>query len=268
MVVRGTHRSAVRRRRAAPGRFRRSLACTFGLAAATGVLLGAGGRTAAAPPDTAMQQLTDNARAGFDTATLPRGSHHMTKFVPGYRFSLARPTPASALLPWFTDATLAGSERNPRLQLAFWSDGFDLLDPAVEQSDLAVAKADPGVPRTVDGILAWLKANPRVTISGRRSITIGGAKGTEVLVRPKPGKSYASDLCATSCVGLFVTPPLRVSRNHGDWVAEGVGSENPVRLDLLTVHGKLLMVMTDVVAGDFAQSTKVAKQFLSTVRFD
>jgi hypothetical protein len=225
---------------------------------------------AAARPDGPLKLLMDRSRSGWISSVLSRGRHDVTKFDPPFAFSLGKTTPAAAFLPWVTTLTLAGTEDHPKLMVAFWSRSFDLLDPGAEPRWHAGAKAAPDVPRTPAGVLEWLTANPRLSISGRKGVTVGGVRGTEIDVGARKAGAFANEACpvAANCVPFLITPPLRLSRNHGDWFEESADVGERVRIEILAVHGKLILIVIDSLEGNRAQNTRIADQFLSTVRFD
>jgi hypothetical protein len=255
------------------GRPKREAVLGVFVACATALSLGGAAATAAVrgpTPGEAMKHLTARAQSGFGNhAVLPAGRYHMTKFASAYHFALTKTTPAAGVFPWFTELTIAGSNDHPTAQIEFWSGSLDFLKTGVKHNSLTDAKADASVPRTPAGVLGWLMANPGLVVSGRTSVTVGGVKGTEIVIRAKQSANYATDLCGGSkCVPLLVTPPLKRSRAHGDWISESADSESPVRMVILTVHGTLLLITTDVYSGDIEQQSRLAKRVLSTVRFD
>jgi hypothetical protein len=213
--------------------------------------------------------LMNRAAGHGESFTLESGRHHVQALDPSFSFALTKSTPALGMPSRLVGLTLAGEESSPELQLSFWTDSFDLLDPAVKHRTLSKLKADTSAPKTADGVLKWLMAHPRLITSGVKDVTIGGVAGIELGIAVKDGQGYeAHDFCSSSCAPILFTPPLALPHDKGDWVVDAPAYGERIRIQLLDVHGKLLMLLTEAAGGDYAQNTGPADKVISTLTFD
>jgi hypothetical protein len=263
---------------------RRSLRCVVAVAVACAVAVTAGcgggssksGETAGTSTEqtgtsTELTQddVMNRAEGHGESFTLAAGRHHVKALDPSFSFALTKTTPADGMPSRLVGLTLAGDGGSPEVQLSFWTRSFDLLDPAVEHSSLSELKADEGAPKTADGVLQWLMAHPRLITSGVKDVTIGGVAGIEVGVAVKDGRAYeAGDFCTASCAPILFTPPLAVPHDNGNWIVDAPAVGERIRIQLLDVHGKLLMLLTEVAGGDYAQNAGPADKVISTLKFE
>lgn len=85
--------------------------------------------------------------------------------------------------------------------LIFWIDIYPVIDPGSEPV--------PGVERTVDGVVAWLRANPNLEVLSEGPATIGDLTAVALDLGPAADATNVDPGCPAElqpCVGLFSYP--------------------------------------------------------------
>ena len=125
----------------------------------------------------------------------------------------------------FEDSTGEFALRSPsgdRSALLFWIDIYAAVDPG--------STPVPGVERTVEGVLGWLRENPNVEVLEERPATLGSLTAVALDLGPSPGAENVDPDCPVDlrpCVGLFSYP---------EW-GDGFFSEGgPFRLRLIAAE--------------------------------
>jgi hypothetical protein len=104
----------------------------------------------------------------------------------------------------FEDSTGELGLRSPRADagaLLFWIDIYAALDPGSEPV--------PGVERTVEGVLGWLRENPNLEVLKERPATLGGLSAVALDLGRGAGAKNVDPDCPVElrpCVGLFSYP--------------------------------------------------------------
>ena len=95
-------------------------------------------------------------------------------------------------------------------------------------------------------------------------MTIGGVTGTELVVEAKEGSGYQTDICGDAeCVALFYA---QQDTRFGK-LAYAVEPGSKLRIDVLDVEGTPLLILTEILGGDFDALVPVADAVLATVKF-
>ncbi len=189
---------------------------------------------------------------------LDAGNYQAAGFTLPLAFTLADVGVVNGNLPNELDLTLGP---NQNVRLTFLDDAVEPLRPKAKQTSVAL-KFDE-IPATVDALIGWLQKNPRLTSSKPRSVTIGGAEGSEVDVELKEGQGYRSDLCpsAEPCAALFHTGS-DASESVGYVVAPG----SKVRIAVVDADGRRIVIATEAT-GSLDKLARWADDVLGTVAF-
>jgi len=180
-------------------------------------------------------------------------SHHTQLFVPGFSFTMAKTgwenlamTPGDVgLLPLDT----------PGDEIHFFT------HPKPTKPD---GTLDLSGTVSVDGITKWFAADPALTVSPAKAVTIGGLSGKVMDVSVAPGTvSHPSDCPVVTCVNLFIG---RSNTWQWDW---GSLSSERQRMYVLTAKSDIVLIFVDSPDGTtFDTLTKRADTILATVKFD
>jgi hypothetical protein len=181
------------------------------------------------------------------------GSHHTQLFLPGFSFTMAKTgwenlamTPGDlGLLPLDT----------PGDEIQFFT------HPEPTKAD---GTRDLSVTVSVDGIAKWFAADPALTVSPAKAITIGGLSGKVMDFSVAPGTvSHPSDCPVVTCVDLFIGRSLTW---QWDWAS--LSSERQ-RMYVLAAKTGVVLIFVDSLDGTtFDALTKRADTILATVKFD
>lgn len=124
---------------------------------------------------------------------------------------------------------------------------------------------DFSVPQTVEGITAWLAANPDLTVGPATDVTVGGLHGKRMTLMAAPTSTahYPRDCPVATCVSLMMG---RGPTWSWDW---GIGSSERQRVDVLAAKDGIVLVFVDSIDGTTYDSlTKTADAILGSVKFD
>ena len=130
---------------------------------------------------------------------LPAGDY-TTRYFFGGQLTVTLPAGWSG----FEDSTGEFGLRSPRGDggaLLFWIDIYAAIDPGGEPV--------PGVERTVEGVLGWLRENPNLEVLKERPATLGGLTAIALDFGPAAGATNVDPGCPAElrpCVGLFSYP--------------------------------------------------------------
>ncbi len=181
------------------------------------------------------------------------GSHHTEVFAPGFSFTMAKTgwenigmSPGDVgLLPLDT----------PGDEIHFF------VHPKPTKPD---GTLDLSVTVSVDGITKWFAADPALTVSPAKAVTIGGLSGKVMDFALAPGTvSHPSDCPVVTCVNLLIG---RSNTWQWDWAS--LSSERQ-RMYVLTAKDGVVLIFVDSLDGTtFDALTKRADTILATVKFD
>jgi hypothetical protein len=181
------------------------------------------------------------------------GSHHTQLFVPGFSFTMAKAS-------WENLAMTPGDVG----LLPLDSPGDEIHFFAHPKPTKPDGTLDLSVTVSVDGIASWLAADPALTVTPAKAVTIGGLSGKVMDFALAPGTvSHPADCPVATCVILAIG---RSQTWQWDW---GTASSDRERMYVLTAKAGIVLIFVDSLDGTtFDALTKRADTILATVKFD
>jgi hypothetical protein len=179
---------------------------------------------------------------------LPPGAYTTAAFTPTVSFSIGRGW--RVLAPEDrTFATLVhGADQDPLLAFVR---PVRVIDPRRRYTGEVPEDALLPLP---DDLVEWLARHPRLNASGRKAVTVGGVRGTQIDIAVE--SPYPA--CLDPCVLFFATSP--------DFTVQAAESQK-IRATRLEVEGQQILIGILASERRFAALVPVAERVVETIKF-